>query len=165
MEKQLRELGEKNSGSSENNDKWLAPCRAVNAMQGVSAWPKIKLLISFHFAALHFFAARIFISSAARQQSKRNFCPAWLCSLCGELPLPPLLLFHQANVRPWRWFWISLQAPGVGLTFCKTQAFGNCCSCKIRRWNRISCSFSSVCCPFFWIYIWFFYADMVKWFW
>lgn len=39
--------------------------------------------------------------------------------------------------------------PGVGLTFCKTQAFGNCCSCKIRRWNRISYSFSLICCPFF----------------
>ena len=59
------------------------------------------LVCSPPFAALHFWLQEYLFN---RQQRKRNFCPAWLCFLCGELPLPPLLLYHQAHVRPWHWF-------------------------------------------------------------
>lgn len=103
-----------------------------------------KLNCSFHFAAL--FSPQEYLFH--RQQRKRNFCPAWLCSLCGELPLLPLLLFHQANVRPWRWFWISLQAPGVCLTFHKILLASTRSLCSSRILKCIGCFFELRCFPF-----------------
>ena len=88
------------------------------------------------------------LTNAAESFSKNNrrTKPA---DTSEELPLLSSLLPRQAHVPLRNWLSFFLPAPGVGLTFCKTQAFGNCCSCKIRRWNRISYSFSLICCPFF----------------
>ena len=114
-----------------------------------------KLNCSSHFAALHFFAARIFISTAAEEAellpclalfSLRRIAPAAVIAFSSSKRSPLALVLNYFPLRNWLSFF--LPAPGVGLTFHKILLASTRSLCSSRILKCIGCFFELRCFPF-----------------